>query len=98
MRTTLERLEISVHALGFLLVESPESLGDDVAITLLKGGIAQPSLLVRESTGGRVLILPGALNPGNYRLAFDMDRVRYRALSPDGDSTFRQTASVEFTL
>ncbi len=98
LRTVFDRLEISLHTTGFLLVESPDPLGTDVAMTLSRGGTDQSITLVRDNTGRRILVIPTTPATGDCTLTFWIDRPRYRAATADGDSNLRASASVEFVL
>ena len=98
LRTVVDRLEISRHTTGFLLVESPDPLGPDVAVTFSQGGTDQSITLVRDSAGRRILVFPSTSTAGDCALTFRIDRPRYRASTADSDSNLRASASVEFVL
>ncbi len=91
-----------------LLIESPEPLplGGDVTVTMFREGSGgfesiQPIIIVSDASQCRSLVIPIgfggtpiALGPGTYRIGFSLDRVRYRASTPDTDSNLRQTESL----
>ena len=95
-----------------LLIESPEPLplGGDVSPAMFRQGTGgfesiQPIFVVPDDSQSRALVipmgpggLPIALTPGKYRLAFRLDRVRYRASTPDPNSNLRQAASLILAL
>jgi hypothetical protein len=61
-------------------------------------------VVVLDDSQSRALVIPMgatapiALAPGQYRLGFSLDRVRYRASTPDTDSNLRQAASLVLTV
>ncbi len=90
------------------MIESPEPLplGGDVTVTMFREGSGgfesiQPIIIVSDASQCRSLVIPIgfggtpiALGPGTYRIGFSLDRVRYRASTPDTDSNLRQTESL----
>jgi hypothetical protein len=95
-----------------LLIESPEPLpvGRDVSLGMFReagGGFEsiQPIIVFLDESQCRTLVIPMGsggvpivLAPGGYRFGFRLDRVRYRAATPDTDSNLRTGASVRFTV
>ena len=70
------RLEISSHASGMFLIESPEPLAADVSIRLFQNSAEKPSLTLADETASRMLIVCDAPLTGDIRLEFRLDRSR----------------------
>ena len=98
LRTDPRRLEISSHASGMFLIESPEPLAADVSIRLFQNSAEKPSLTLADETASRMLIVCDAPLTGDIRLEFRLDRSRYRAMLADSQSNLQETASVTFQL
>jgi hypothetical protein len=90
----VERLEISNHESGVLVIESPEPLGRDIVIKVRKGGNEVLCEIVSDESGTRLLIVPSAALSGDIELEFKMSRDRYRSSLDDGTSSVVATATV----
>jgi hypothetical protein len=98
LRAEPRRLEISSHASGLFLIESPEPLGPDIAIKVFQNAAEQPSLTLVDETASRMLVVCDAPVTGDIRLEFRVDRSRYRSMLADSQSNLQETASVTFQL
>jgi hypothetical protein len=94
LRAEVERLEISSHESGVLVIESPEPLGRDVVIKVRMGGNEVLCEIVSDESGMRLLIVPSAALSGDIELEFKMSRDRYRSALDDGTSSVAATATV----